>query len=133
MLISKNELKIVEIKVYVELEDKIKTGEVLVNAALGLFGIVGGEAPTNFNIALTDKNLYIEAVGLSEWGRLPESKYVETIPVEQIKLFNVTNDGNKELIEIKTTRHKSYNFIRNNFEGDNLAAQMAKNINNDYE
>lgn len=60
MLIANNELKIVEIETYVELEDKIKIGEVLTNAALGLFGIVGGEAPTNFNIALTDKNLYIE-------------------------------------------------------------------------
>ena len=133
MFIAKNELKIVEIETYIEINNDIKKKDILSNILVGIFGVVGGETPTKFNITLTDKNLYIEAIGISAWGRLPESRYVETIPLEKIKSFKVIADNNKEFIELITVKDKCYNFIRDNFNEDNLAMQMAKNINNVYE
>lgn len=128
MFIPKNELKILEIETYIEVNNNNKIKNILSNTVVGVLGVAGGEPPTKFNIALTDKNLYIEAIGISAWGRLPESRYVEKIPLEKIKSFKVVDSSDKEFIEIITIKDKYYTFIRNNLNKDNLAEQMAKNI-----
>lgn len=128
MFIPKNELKILEIETYAEVNNNNKIKNILVTTVVGVLGVAGGEPPIKFNIALTDKNLYIEAIGISAWGRLPESRYVEKIPLEKIKSFKVVDSSDKEFIEIITIKDKYYTFIRNNLNKDNLAEQMAKNI-----
>lgn len=59
MFIPKNELKILEIETYIEVNNNNKIKNILSNTVVGVLGVAGGEPPTKFNIALTDKNLYI--------------------------------------------------------------------------
>lgn len=92
--------------------------------AVSLLGVVGGEPPVKFNITITNKSLYLEAIGLSSWGRLEESRYVQKIKFEDVKAFNVNYKEDKELIELTTNKNKTLYLARSNKENDDKVERI---------
>lgn len=95
---------------------------------VALFGLVGGEEPIKFNIVLTNKNLYLEAFGVSSWGRLLETRYIEKIDLKEIHRFSVTLNGQFEMINIDAKKSTKLYLRRDNKKLDNIGQKMVEVI-----
>jgi hypothetical protein len=106
---------------------EIKNHSVIINFISNLFGPVG-RITNDFKLILTIENLYIEAINYAAWGGLPETAYKEKISLNDIKSFDVKNEGDEEFICLTTFTSKKIAFIRDNTEKNNLASEMANLI-----
>lgn len=89
---------------------------------------VAGSVTNDFKLTLTIDNLYIESIGHAPWGGLTEVLNTEKISKNDIKSFNVENNGPEEIIELVKNDGKAIKFTRDNEKKNNLAADMAKFI-----
>lgn len=105
-----------------------KIADITMLTVVALFGVSGGEAPIKFNLSLTNKNLYLEAIGISSWGRLPETRYVEKILLKDIHEFSVKLDGQYEKIYIEAGKNVKLHLRRNNQNLDNIAQKISETI-----
>lgn len=105
-----------------------KIADITMLTVVALFGVSGGEAPIKFNLSLTNKNLYLEAIGISSWGRLPETRYVEKILLKDIHEFSVKLDGQYEEIYIEARKNVKLHLRRNNQNLDNIAQKISETI-----
>lgn len=105
-----------------------KIANITMLTVVALFGVSGGEAPIKFNLSLTNKNLYLEAIGISGWGRLPETRYVEKILLKDIHEFSVKLDGQYEEIYIEAGKNVKLHLRRNNQNSDNIAQKISETI-----
>ncbi len=105
-----------------------KIANITMLTVVALFGVSGGEAPIKFNLSLTNKNLYLEAIGISSWGRLPETRYVEKILLKDIHEFSVKLDGQYEEIYIEAGKNVKLHLRRNNQNSDNIAQKISETI-----
>lgn len=105
-----------------------KIADITMLTVVALFGVSGGEAPIKFNLSLTNKNLYLEAIGISSWGRLPETRYVEKILLKDIHEFSVKLDGQYEEIYIEVRKNVKLHLRRNNQNLDNIAQKISEII-----
>ncbi len=105
----------------------IKTSTVIGNIIANLvsFG-VAGRITDDFTLSLTSENLYIEATGYAAWGGLPETLSTEKISREEIKAFEVKEEGCQEIINIVTVNGKKMTFVRDNENKDDLGSKMAR-------
>lgn len=130
MNVLDGERVITSVEVYKEtkdIEDSINTiGSIVVGV---LLGGLGGEIPTKFNLILTEKHLCIEAIGLSAWGRLPETKYIEKIALTQVGTFMVTSEEGRDLVTIGLKNNKQEVFLRKNEKQDTFMYEVEKQIN----
>lgn len=105
-----------------------KIADITMLTVVALFGVSGGEAPIKFNLSLTNKKLYLEAIGISSWGRLPETRYVEKILLKDIHEFSVKLDGQYEEIYIEAGKNVKLHLRRNNQNLDNIAQKISETI-----
>lgn len=105
----------------------IKPSNVIVNIIANIISEgIAGRVINDFELILTNENLYIEALGYWTWGGLTETLYTEKFSREDIKSFEVTNEGSEELITLTTTNDKKTTYVRDNEKKDNLGLIMAE-------
>lgn len=81
-----------------------------------------------YKLSVTDKNIYVEQ--LSYCAGLYETVYTDKFNLDDIKIFEVTMiEDNKELIKIVNFEGKELKLINSNSKGNNIASQVAKNLN----
>lgn len=126
--IKKDETLLYSIEADNVVDKNEKIADITMLTVVALFGVSGGEAPIKFNLSLTNKNLYLEAIGISSWGRLPETRYVEKIRLKDIHEFSVKLDGQYEEIYIEARKNVKLHLRRNNQNVDNIAQKISETI-----
>ena len=88
---------------------------------------VAGSGTKEFELILTNDNLYIDSIGYDMTGQL-EIFVTEKFDRRDIKSFEVKKEGTKEIITLLKSKGKPITYIRNNEDSSNLATEMAKLI-----
>lgn len=107
-----------------------------------LLGIVAREKPTELNLTLTNKNLYIEAIHVPQFKTKTEILYTEKISRKDIKELIVQNIDANEIIILTISKTKIINLNKNkshkletlilarkNLKADNLAQKISTLLN----
>lgn len=124
-----NEKVLCVIKTSKNIKNSSVVANIFTNLALSAFGGVAEDIPSTFKLTLTEKDLYVEAIGNSTFGNLPETRNIDKISRKNIKEFNVESNGEQEIIKLINEKNKSVEFIRDNSKHDDLAQQMKNIIN----
>lgn len=124
-----NEKVLCVIKTSKNIKNSSVIANIFTNLALSAFGGVAEDIPSIFKLTLTEKDLYVEAIGNSTFGNLPETRNIDKISRKNIKEFNVESNGDQEIIKLINEKNKSVEFIRDNSKHDDLAQQMKNIIN----
>lgn len=113
----------------VQSHKEVKNSHVLANLIANTFlGAVPGRITNDFKLTLTDKKLYIEAIGYSTWGGLQETLYTDSFPISAIEKFKVEDAEDELVIKIMVTNNTEMNFICNNINQRDLALAMSRLI-----
>lgn len=120
----------------------LNNSDIISNIKAKLPGTYSKEKPIQLNLTLTNKNLYIEMIHLSQFETKIEVLYTEKISIENIKEFIVQNIGANEIILLTVAKPKIINLNKNKYEkleslillrknqkADNLAQKMSTLIN----
>jgi len=122
-----NEYSMVSFKTYKEGKEEKKSTFITVLLNIILLRGIGGSGSKEFEFTLTNNNLYIDDIGYDMTGQL-EVFVTEKIDRRDIKSFEVTKEGNKEVITLLKSKGKPITYTRDNGDSSNLATEMAKMI-----
>ena len=89
--------------------------------------VIGGDIPNDIFFTLTKDTLYIEYKGHVALGYAEETREIEEIPLSDVKSFEVICKDSEERITL-TTAHATRNFIRDNWNHDNLAFLFSEKL-----
>jgi hypothetical protein len=123
--LSENESSMISVKVYKE--DNVKLS-ILKTIFHFLINIFYGLDTKEFVLTLTDKNLYIDYM---EWPGQSDIAFTEKIDRRNIRLYEVRKEGN-EIITLLKSKGKPMTFIRDNENSSNLATELAKLLEEQY-
>lgn len=126
--LKNNEVLLYSTEVDNLIENKEKISNIYLRVLLSLLGVVGSEDPIKFNLILTNQNLYLEAIGISSWGRLPETRYIEEISFKDITEFSVSLNEHYEFISIKAKKNINLHLRRDNKNLDNIGENISNKL-----